>query len=151
MIARLVSGGQTGVTRAALDAALELGVPYGGWCPKGRKAEDGRIEDRYPLAETPSPGYSQRHEGVVGASRTVEVANRRVPNVQVGMQDGFLDLIFGVSHGYRSFRVTNSKPALFLHATILELLAASAGTGIVASDLFLGFGLAGQRQSRRGR
>jgi hypothetical protein len=60
MIARLVSGGQTGVDRAALDAALELGVPCGGWCPKGRKAEDGRIDDRYPLMETPSAGYSQR-------------------------------------------------------------------------------------------
>jgi hypothetical protein len=60
MIARLVSGGQTGVDRAALDAALELAIPCGGWCPRGRKAEDGRIAGRYPLAETPSPGYSQR-------------------------------------------------------------------------------------------
>jgi hypothetical protein len=60
MIARLVSGGQTGVDRAALDAALELGVPCGGWCPKGRKAEDGTIPARYPLAETPSGGYSRR-------------------------------------------------------------------------------------------
>ena len=41
MIGRLVSGGQTRVDRAALNAALELGVPCGGWCPKGRKAEDG--------------------------------------------------------------------------------------------------------------
>jgi hypothetical protein len=54
MIAKLVSGGQTGVDRAALDAALERGVPCGGWRPKGRKAEDGRIPDRYPLKETPS-------------------------------------------------------------------------------------------------
>jgi hypothetical protein len=60
MIARLVSGGQTGVDRAALDAALELGVPCGGWCPRGRKAEDGRIAASYPLVETPSGGYSQR-------------------------------------------------------------------------------------------
>jgi hypothetical protein len=60
MIARLVSGGQTGVDRAALDAALKLGVACGGCCPKGRKAEDGPIPNRYPLAETPSSGYSQR-------------------------------------------------------------------------------------------
>ena len=60
MIARLVSGGQTGVDRAALDVARELGIPSGGWCPKGRKAEDGKIEDRYPLVETPSSSYSQR-------------------------------------------------------------------------------------------
>jgi hypothetical protein len=60
MIARLVSGGQTGVDRAALDVALELGLPCGGWCPQGRKAEDGPIDDRYPLVETPSSSYSQR-------------------------------------------------------------------------------------------
>jgi hypothetical protein len=60
MIARLVSGGQSGVDRATLDAALELGVPCGGWCPRGHKAEDGRIDDRYPLTETPSAQYSQR-------------------------------------------------------------------------------------------
>jgi hypothetical protein len=60
MISRLVSGGQTGVDRAALDVAQELGIPRGGWCPKGRKAEDGTISERYPLLETPSGGYSQR-------------------------------------------------------------------------------------------
>src|ERR1700683_1431635 len=58
MIARLVSGGQSGVDRAALDAALELGVPCGGWCPKGRKAEGGALPARYPLPQTPSGGYS---------------------------------------------------------------------------------------------
>jgi hypothetical protein len=42
-IEKIISGGQTGVDRAALDVALELGIPCGGWCPKGRKAEDGRI------------------------------------------------------------------------------------------------------------
>jgi hypothetical protein len=60
MIGKLVSGGQTGVDRAALDTALELGVPCGGWCPKARKAEDGTIPACYPLAETPSPRYGQR-------------------------------------------------------------------------------------------
>jgi hypothetical protein len=54
--------GQTGVDRAALDAALELGIPCGGWCPKGRRAEDGKIPDRYPLQETSSSDYPQRTE-----------------------------------------------------------------------------------------
>jgi hypothetical protein len=62
MIAKLVSGGQTGVDRAALDVALELGVPCGGWCPRGRRAEDGHIPDRYPLTETPSDDSAQRTE-----------------------------------------------------------------------------------------
>lgn len=57
---KIVSGGQTGVDRAALDAALAQDVPVGGWCPKGRRAEDGRIPDRYPLKETPSEAYEQR-------------------------------------------------------------------------------------------
>lgn len=52
---RIVSGGQTGVDRAALDVALRLGIDCGGWCPAGRLAEDGRIPDRYPLQETGSP------------------------------------------------------------------------------------------------
>lgn len=51
---RVVSGGQTGVDRAALDAARAVGVPIGGWCPKGRWAEDGTIPESYPLQETPS-------------------------------------------------------------------------------------------------
>ena len=60
MVERVVSGGQTGVDRAALDAALALGLPCGGWCPRGRRAEDGPIPARYPLVETPSPAYPVR-------------------------------------------------------------------------------------------
>jgi Circularly permutated YpsA SLOG family len=65
MIEKLVSGGQTGVDRAALDVALELGLPCGGWCPRGRKAEDGRIAERYPLRETDSAEYPPRTEANV--------------------------------------------------------------------------------------
>lgn len=57
---RVISGRQTGVDRAALDAAMECGIPAGGWCPKGRRAEDGFVPHRYPLVETPSRGYTQR-------------------------------------------------------------------------------------------
>lgn len=51
----IVTGGQTGVDRAALDVALELGIEHGGWCPKDRSAEDGAIPARYRLRETASP------------------------------------------------------------------------------------------------
>jgi hypothetical protein len=61
-IRQIVSGGQTGVDRAALDVALDLGLPCGGWCPRGRKAEDGPIPGRYPLLETPAADYRQRTE-----------------------------------------------------------------------------------------
>lgn len=57
---RIISGGQTGVDRAALDAALKLDFPCGGWCPKGRLAEEGPIPRRYPLKETPLKQYPQR-------------------------------------------------------------------------------------------
>ena len=62
MIEKFVSGGQTGADRAALDVALRHGIPHGGWCPKGRKAEDGIIGGQYQLVETPSANYLQRTE-----------------------------------------------------------------------------------------
>lgn len=62
LVLKIVSGGQTGVDRAALDAAIELGIEIGGWCPRGRRALDGEIDQRYPLKETPSRAYSQRTE-----------------------------------------------------------------------------------------
>jgi hypothetical protein len=57
---KIVSGGQTGVDRAALDYALKNNIPCGGWCPKGRIAEDGIIDNKYPLQETESPIYAVR-------------------------------------------------------------------------------------------
>ena len=60
--AKIVSGGQTGVDRAALDVGIALGIPHGGWCPRGRLAEDGAIPRRYRLVETESPDYAQRTE-----------------------------------------------------------------------------------------
>src|SRR5229473_2876346 len=61
-IKKIVSGGQTGADRAALDFAIAHQIPHGGWCPKGRKCEDGTLADRYELKETPSNDYPQRTE-----------------------------------------------------------------------------------------
>ncbi|MBC7820502.1 MAG: putative molybdenum carrier protein [Planctomycetaceae bacterium] len=57
---KVVSGGQTGVDRAALDVALELSISCGGWCPKGRRAEDGAIPEKYLLHESPTSNYAER-------------------------------------------------------------------------------------------
>ncbi len=57
---KIMSGGQTGVDRAALDVALDQNISCGGWCPKGRKTEDGTLSKIYPLQETPSDHYSER-------------------------------------------------------------------------------------------
>ena len=60
MFTKIISGGQTGVDRAGLDVALELGIPCGGWCPKGRRAEDGPLSEKYPLRETITTAYPER-------------------------------------------------------------------------------------------
>jgi len=72
----IISGGQTGADRAALDVALELGIECGGWCPRGRKAEDGTIPAQYPLRQTLSPGYAQRTEKNITVSDGTLICNR---------------------------------------------------------------------------
>ena len=71
---KIVSGGQTGVDRGALDAALDLNYPCGGWCPRGRIAEDGVIPDRYPLTEHDSEEYVARtFQNVVDSDATLVI------------------------------------------------------------------------------
>ena len=59
---RVISGGQTGADIAALDWAIAHRIAHGGWCPKGRRSEDGPIADHYLLSETPLASYLQRTE-----------------------------------------------------------------------------------------
>jgi hypothetical protein len=97
---RIVSGGQTGVDRAALDVALELGIACEGWCPAGRAAEDGPLPARYPLRETPS----------------ADVAERTAWNVRDS--DATLVLCFGEPRGGSAFALEEAarlgRPALVL-------------------------------------
>jgi len=78
-VRRLISGGQTGVDRAALDVALEIGLGCGGWCPRGRRAEDGAIPDSYPLRETRSCAYPERTEANVRDADATLVLTRGKP------------------------------------------------------------------------
>ena len=105
---KIVSGGQTGVDRAALDWALANGAACGGWCPLGRLAEDGIIDLRYPLRETPENDPAQRTEWnvrdsdgtlivslakrLVGGTRLTEVLAERLakPHLVLAKTDGDL-------------------------------------------------------------
>jgi len=73
---KVISGGQTGVDRAGLDTAMAVGLPVGGCCPKGHRAEDGRIPDIYPLRELNQEKYHFRTElNVVDSEPAVSALN----------------------------------------------------------------------------
>ena len=76
---KIVSGGQTGVDRGALEAAMAWGLAHGGWCPRGRLAEDGTIPSRYQLDEVSSSDYRVRTEqNVVDSDATLILHHGRV-------------------------------------------------------------------------
>lgn len=126
----VITGGQTGIDRAGLDVAMRLGIPCGGWCPAGRKAEDGRIPDRYPLQETTSRKYAVRtcqnvrdsdgtlilHRGPIagGTALTVREAQRlHKPHyiVDLDRSDGHLRrvLLWLEEHQIRSLNVAGPR------------------------------------------
>jgi len=75
MIQKIISGGQTGVDRAALDAAIKLTIPHGGWIPQGRLTEDGPLPPEYQLQETRSTSYADRTEkNVLDADATLIIS-----------------------------------------------------------------------------
>ena len=72
IIEKIVSGGQTGADQAALDVAIKLGIPHGGWVPKGRRTEAGTLHRRYQMREMPTDGYAERTEqNVIDSDGTV--------------------------------------------------------------------------------
>lgn len=78
-LARIVSGGQTGADRGGLDAAIRLGIEHGGWCPQGRRSEDGVIPPRYALREAPDHGYRDRtRRNVIDSDATIVFTRGRL-------------------------------------------------------------------------
>ena len=79
MIKKIISGGQTGADRAALDVAIKEGIPHGGWIPKGRKAEDGMLPDKYQLQEMSTASYPKRTEqNVLDSDGTLIVSHGKL-------------------------------------------------------------------------
>lgn len=79
MLRKIISGGQTGVDRAALDVAIRLGMAHGGWVPKGRRAEDGPLPPHYQLQEMPTDEYEARTEKNVLDSQGTLIISRGSP------------------------------------------------------------------------
>ena len=79
MIKKIISGGETGADRGALDAAIQLGIPHGGWVPSGRLAEDGPISDIYQLREMPTDSHPKRTEqNVIDSDGTLIISHGKL-------------------------------------------------------------------------
>jgi len=79
MIKKIISGGQTGADRAALDVAFKFGIPHGGWIPKGRKTEKGPLPEKYQLQEMPTDSYEARTEqNVMDSDGTLIIARGKL-------------------------------------------------------------------------
>ncbi|MFO7934259.1 MAG: putative molybdenum carrier protein [Bacteroidales bacterium] len=108
---KLVSGGQTGIDRAVLDFCLDHGIPCGGWCPAGRKAEDGIIDEKYPLKELPEASYGKR-----------TAANVRDSDATVILFPGEME---GGTLKSFEFVIKEKKPFLLLDMSILDATTAA--------------------------
>lgn len=121
MLRKIISGGQTGADRGALDAAIAAGFPCGGWCPEGRKAEDGAIPECYPLQVMHGAGYRQR----------------TIRNIQDS--DGTAILCFGEPAGGSALTVTQcrrlDKPHLLIDGRI-EAVGSAAELLVAFVDAF---------------
>ena len=130
---KIISGGQTGADRAALDVALTLSLPIGGGCPKGRRAEDGMIPDRYPLTETPEADYDTR------TRRNVEDS------------DGTLILNLGALNGGTALTASHArqigKPCLVV--ALEEGIESAAFRDWLAAHHIQVLNVAGPRESKR--
>ena len=123
--------GQTGANRAALDWAIAHGMDHGGWCPAGRRAEDGVIPDAYQLIETPSRAYEPRTKCNVRDSDATLIISQR-PELTCG------------SKRTQEFAIALGKPCLHLHA---GLDAAAALRRFLAINSVIVLNVAGPRES----
>ncbi len=135
MVRKIVSGGQTGADRAALDFALEWNISHGGWIPKGRLAEDGRLPEKYRLKEMNTTDYARRTEqNVVDSDATLIFSHGKLT---------------GGSLLTRKMALKHGRP--LLHMDLLQTNSFSAAQGIHAwiKEQRIGvLNVAGPRQSQ---
>lgn len=107
MITKIISGGQTGVDRAALDFAIRHNIPYGGWLPKGRITEEGPLDEKYQLQEMPTGDYSKRTEkNVLDSDGTLIVSHGKLT---------------GGSALTEYLAETHHKPCIHIDLTVLSI------------------------------
>ena len=83
MLKKIISGGQTGADQAALDVAIKLNIPHGGWIPKGRKTEEGPLSDQYQLQEMPTASYPKRTEqNIIDSDATLIFSHGKLTGAQ---------------------------------------------------------------------
>ncbi len=144
LISKIVSGGQTGVDRGALEAALELGFPYGGLIPKGRLAEDGIVPEKFDQMEVaPRKDYRFRTEwNVVHSDATLIISRKTL------IDGAYREELTGGTLSTQRFTVSHGMPRLVIFSQDIEKvvawiagLAAERGRGIVLN-------VAGPRESK---
>jgi hypothetical protein len=121
MIVKIISGGQTGVDRAALDVAIKLGIPHGGWVPKGRLAEDGSLPEIYALRETATSAYAERTEkNVVDSDGTLIISRGELTGGSEYTRE------MALKHGRPWLHIDLKRTAAFRSAvTVTEWLSAN--------------------------
>jgi hypothetical protein len=111
MVKKIISGGQTGADRAALDFAIKHKIPHGGYVPKGRLAEDGPLPSKYKLTQMPSASYPKRTEqNVICSDGTVIISHGRLT---------------GGSAYTKKMAINNEKPCLHIDLNQQDFLPAA--------------------------
>lgn len=134
MLRKVVSGGQTGVDRAGLDAAINAGFPIAGFCPKGRLAEDGTIPEKYPMIEMDSPESYYRTEKNVQDSDGTLILNKG-------------ELTEGTRLTY-DFTVKYCKPSLIVQLDAAEIIKPEHVTRWLDAQFISTLNVAGPRESK---
>jgi len=135
-VLQIITGGQTGVDRAALDAAIDLGVSTGGWCPKGRVAENGPIPYKYSLTETSSGDYSKRTKlNVIDSDGTVII---------------YFDELSGGTKLTHASCISQRKPCLLINGNEVSEVAAAQQIAVFVVDYEIKvLNIAGPRASKQ--
>lgn len=137
-LSRLVAGGQTGVERAALDWAIARKIAHAGWCPRGRLAEDGRLDSRYRLLETESDEMLEAAQRNVADSDATLIIN-------VGELEG-------IAYATRQFAEQADKPYLVLQLEGIDLAPLVDAVGAWMRDgAYPSLTIAGPQESERPR